>query len=146
MNNIIPFQPLDLPTDIQIVSAPDFPYYIFHKMNPSYYFRIYIEEIIDNEQNIPKKTLRAFKCDKNGKTDKNKDSEIIPPSQSMNMILNVNTFIWTLSDIPYSHRYIKKEIIERLRGITTNDRLTEINDLIIKTTKSHKLSITDDDE
>lgn len=146
MNDIITFQPLDLPSDIQIVSAPDFPYCIFHKTNPSYYFRIYIEEITDNEQNVTKTIVRAFKCDKNGKTDKNKDSEIIPQSQSMNMILNVNTFIWTLSDIPYSQRYIKKEIIERLRGITTNDKLTEINDLIIKTTKSHKLSNTDDDD
>jgi hypothetical protein len=146
MNDIIPFQSLDLPSDIQIVSAPDFPYYVFHKMNPSYYFRIFIEEIIDNQQNVSKTILRAFKCDKNGKTDKNKDSEIIPQSQQMNMILNVNTFIWTLSDIPYSHRFIKKEIIERLRGITTNDKLIEINELIIKTTKSHKLSNTDDDD
>lgn len=146
MNDIIPFQPLDLPTDIQIISAPDFPYYIFHKMNPSYYFRIYIEEIIDNEQNIPKTIIRAFKCDKNGKTDKNKDSELIPQSQSMNIILNINTFIWSLSDIPYSHRYIKKEIIERLRGITTNDKLVEINDLLIKTTKSHNSLNIEEDE
>ena len=75
MNDIIPFQPLDLPNDIQIVSAPDFPYYIFHKISPSYYFRIYIDEIKDNEQNIQKTIVRAFKCDKNGKTDKNKESE-----------------------------------------------------------------------
>lgn len=146
MNDIIPFQPLDLPTDIQIISAPDFPYYIFHKMNPSYYFRIYIEEIIDNEQNIPKTIIRAFKCDKNGKTDKNKDSELIPQSQSMNIILNINTFIWTLSDIPYSHRYIKKEIIERLRGITTNDKLVEINDSLVKMTKSHNSLNIEEDE
>ena len=146
MNDIIPFQPLDLPTDIQIISAPDFPYYIFHKMNPSYYFRIYIEEIIDNEQNILKTLIRAFKCDKNGKTDKNKDSELIPQSQSMNIILNINTFIWSLSDIPYSHRYIKKEIIERLRGITTNDKLVEINDSLVKMTKSHNSLNMEEDE
>lgn len=146
MNDIIPFQPLDLPADIQIVIAPDFPYYIFHKLNPSYYFRVYIEEITDISRNVPNTTIKAFKCDKNGKTDKNKDTEIIPLSKQNNSILNLNTFIWSISDIPYSHRYIKKEIIERLRGITTNDKLIEINDLIIKTTKLHKSSNTDDDE
>jgi hypothetical protein len=145
MNDIIPFQPLDLPPDIQIVIAPDFPYYIFHKLNPSYYFRIYIEEIIDNVKNIPQIIGRAFKCDKNGKTEKNKDSEIIPPFQQNSSIINVNTFIWSLSDIPYSQRHIKKEVIERLRGITINDKLIELNELIIKVTKSHK-STTEDDE
>jgi hypothetical protein len=145
MNDIIPFQPLDLPSDIHIVIAPDFPYYIFHKINPSYYFRVYIEEIIEPSQNVPKTIIRAFKCDKNGKTDKNKDTEIIPSSKQNNSILNLNTFIWSISDIPYSHRYIKKEVIERLRGITTNDKLIEINELIIKATKIHK-SNTDDDE
>jgi len=145
MNDIIPFQPLDLPADIQIVTAPDFPYYIFHKLNPSYYFKIYIEEIIDTTRNMPKTVIRAFKCDKNGKTEKNKDNEIIPPLQQNSSIINVNTFIWYMSDIPYSHRYIKNEIIERLRGITSNDKLSEINDLIIKTTTSHK-SNTEDDE
>jgi hypothetical protein len=129
MNDIIPFQPLDLPSDIQIVTSPDFPYYIFHKLNPSYYFRIYIEEIVDKQQTV----IRAFKCDKNGK---NKDSEIILPIPQNNSIINVNTFIWYLSDISYSQRYIKKEVIERLRGVITNDKLIEINDLIKNATKN----------
>ena len=129
MNDIIPFQPLDLPSDIQIVTSPDFPYYIFHKLNPSYYFRIYIEEIVDKQQTV----IRAFKCDKNGR---NKDSEIILPIPQNNSIININTFIWYLSDISYSQRYIKKEVIERLRGVITNDKLIEINDLIKNATKN----------
>lgn len=145
MNDIIPFQPLDLPADIQIVISPDFQYYIFHKSNPSYYFRIYIEEIIDNTRNIPKTIIRAFKCDKNGKTEKNKDSEIIPSSLHNNSIINLNTFIWSISDIHYSHRYIKKEVIERLRCITTSEKLIEINELLIKATKSHKSNMEEDE-
>ena len=99
----------------------------------------------DISHNGPKLIIRALKCDKNGKTEKNKENEIIPLSLQNSSIVNINTFIWHLSDIPYSHRYIKKEVIERLRGVITNDKLIEINNLIIKATTSHTLNMDDNE-
>ena len=99
---ILIFEPIDLPPDINIIVNDSCSYYVFHKIisNVSVYFTI---------EQLPNLLMESKKLTDLQKTD------VILFQSVLYYGNNVNEYLWKISDCNYSTRYLKLEIIERLR-------------------------------
>ena len=107
------FDTLDIPSDIEFSLDEKNVYYIFHDIRNNIYFRI----IIDNN------TLTRCICSQDGTINKT----II--SQDDN-ICDINDYLWKISNEKYNLRYIKLEIIERIRSIDDHLQLKRLLDFL----------------
>jgi len=110
------FQPLDIPPDISMI-LNDQNYYIFckeHDENEKTFFTV--------EYDMDKCQLVSFLVDA---------SNLKTPTRVFENVHfdgnNVNEYLWRLSSSGYNNRFIKLEIIERIRGYTD---IAELNRLI----------------
>jgi hypothetical protein len=109
------FEPLDLPPDIHIILDDNYNYYIFNKITEtkSTFFTIQQNDklecyLLDNFNITNIKVFEHIKYIGN----------------------NINTFLWKISDCKYDKRYIKLEIIERLRSIHDETDLLNLREII----------------
>ena len=109
------FEPLDLPPDIHIILHDSNDYYIFNKTNEinSTFFSIQKNDnlecyLLDNLNITNVKVFEHIKYVGN----------------------NINEYLWKISDCRYDKRYIKLEIIERLRCIHNENDLSNILQII----------------
>jgi hypothetical protein len=111
------FEPLDLPPDINIILNDDINNYIFHKMNgeKSIYFTI---------QKNEKSGLESVLLDNFKKTNYKLFEHIHYNGN------NVNLYLWKISDCNYERRFLKLEIIERLRLCRDESDLKNILEFI----------------
>jgi len=107
------FDTLDIPCDIEFSLDEKNLYYIFHDIRNNIYFRL----LIDNN------TFKRCICSQDGTMNKT----II--SQEDN-ICDINDYLWKISNEKYNLRYIKLEIIERIRSIDDNLQLKRLLDFL----------------
>ena len=107
------FDTLDIPSDIRVSLDDKNNYYIFHDLKNNTFFRI----LIDN--NI----LRRYSCNYDGTLIKN---AIVYDE----IIGDINDYLWKISSEKYSLRYIKLEIIERIRNIDDNTQFKRLLDFL----------------
>jgi hypothetical protein len=119
--DILKFDTLDLPPDIELISHPETNYFVFHKLtydlrNDSY-FRL---QIFGN-------SVTKCKCDMFGEIgtiEGEQDKEII--DNFIETYGDINHYLWKLSNEKYNIRFIKMELIERIRKITDVNHLKKI--------------------
>lgn len=117
MINIPIFEPLDIPPDIQYEISSTHDFYIFTKKSVDNTFVKFIFQI-----NPETKLIECI--DNDTKFRIYDDIEI-----SGN---NVNDFLWKISDCNYSERYLRLEVIERIRRIKSANSNRDIIDYIKK--------------
>jgi len=112
---ILMFEPLDLPPDIHIILDDTYNYYIFNKINESKstYFTI-----------LQKDTLECYLLENFNITNIKVFEHIKYDGY------HINNFLWKISDCKYDKRYIKLEIIERLRSIHNENDLLNLREYI----------------
>jgi hypothetical protein len=110
---ILIFEPMDLPPDIIIIINDTCSFYVFNKItgNNSVYFTI---EQSSNSL-MESKELTDLK-----KTDITLFESVCYHGN------NINEYLWKISDCNYGTRYIKLEIIERLRCCNNPNELKKI--------------------
>ena len=111
------FEPLDLPPDIRIVLNDDFKYYVFNKniCDELIYFTV------EKKENAFMESIILEKYEKT----ENKLFEHIQYDG-----YNVNEYLWKISDYNYERRFLKLEIIERLRCCNNENDLKNILEYI----------------
>ena len=107
--NVIKFDTLDIPDDIKISLHDCNLYYIFYDMTEDIHFRLFIENNL----------LTRYNCNEYG---------ILKQSSSIiiNNELDVNNYLWSISTQKYNIRFIKLELIERLRNINDVNQIKKI--------------------
>lgn len=110
------FEPLDLPPDISIVLNDNFKYYIFNKN--------ICEELIYFTVEKNNALMESIILEKYEKTE-NKLFENIQYDG-----YNVNEYLWKISNYNYECRFLKLEIIERLRCCNNQIDLQKILEYI----------------
>ncbi len=107
------FDTLDVPMDIQVSLDDKNNFHIFHDLKNNTFFRI----ITDNN------TLKRFPCTHDGTLIKN---SIVYDD----IIGCINDYLWKISSEKYSLRYIKLEIIERIRNIDDHVQIKRLLDFL----------------
>ena len=107
------FDTLDIPCDIEFSLDEKNLYYIFHDIRNNIYFRL----LIDNN------TLKRCICSQDGTINKT----IICQEDN---ISDINDYLWKISNEKYNLRYIKLEVIERIRSIDDNLQLKRLLDFL----------------
>jgi len=107
--NVIKFDTLDIPDDIKLTLHDCNLYYIFYDINEDIYFRLFIENNL----------LTRYNCNESGTL-----------KQSSAMIIHnefdINNYLWSISNQKYNMRFIKLELIERLRNINDINQIKKI--------------------
>lgn len=116
MFNLPYFEPLDLPPDISYEFCPNQNIFIFTKKEVSFVIQInpknsqlecyhYVDTIISSERIFVDIEYSDF---------------------------NVNELLWKISDCQYSTRFLKLEVIERVRQLSLDNQISDINDYLKK--------------
>jgi hypothetical protein len=110
---ILIFEPIDLPSDIKIIVNDTCSFYVFNKItaDSSVYFTI--EQ--SSSSLMESKELNDFK--KTG---------VVLFETVCYYGNNVNEYLWKISDCNYVTRYLKLEIIERLRCCNNPNEIKKI--------------------
>ena len=107
------FDTLDIPSDIQLSLDDKNKYYIFHDLKSNTFFRILVEN----------NTLRRYPCSHDGTLIKNAIAY-----DEING--DINDYMWKISSEKYSLRYVKLEIIERIRNIDDTAQVKRLLDFL----------------
>jgi len=108
------FDTLDIPPDIEIISYPEAPYFIFHNMINNSYFRI----IIQNE-----KIIHRICCSNGTLIEMNNIN-------NHHIIGDINQYLWNLSNEKYNLRFTKLELIERIRKLHDDSQIKKVVDYL----------------
>jgi len=111
--NIIKFDTLDIPNDIKITLHDCNLYYIFYDINDDIYFRLFVENNL----------LKRHNCNENG-------TLLSTTPLFVNSDLDVNNYLWSISKEKYNVRFIKLELIERLRNIDDIYQIKKITEYL----------------
>lgn len=110
---ILIFEPIDLPPDIKIVVNDTCSFYVFNKIREdnSVYFTIEqsSNSLMESKELIDFKKTGVTLFEKVGYYGN-----------------NVNEYLWKISDCNYGTRYLKLEIIERLRCCNNPNEIKKI--------------------
>lgn len=126
MINIPIFQPLDLPPDISYEISDCGNFYIFTKNRA------------DNSR-------QQFIISMNNLTNKLECYDFIDKEISQNRIFlsleyeknNMNELLWKISEYNYSFRYLRLELIERVRKITNEHNIKDVLECLKKYNKDY---------
>ena len=132
MRTLSLFEPLDLPPDIHILINNSSDTYVFQKGDLFF--------IIGQEEEEGS-TFIFFVCDNNGKTNGDRVFEDIYPNKTQ----NINDLLWKISDYPYNRRFLRLEMIERMRHIKNEQDLDDIISFLKKYNINQNGNITDSD-
>jgi hypothetical protein len=113
------FQPIDIPPDISMI-LNDQNYYIFCK---------------ENEENEKMYFTVEYEIDKNQMVSFLVDASYVKTSTLLFEHVyfygnNVNEYLWRISSSGYNNRFIKLEIIERIRSYTDISQLNRLNSFL----------------
>jgi hypothetical protein len=110
---ILIFEPMDLPPDIKIIVNDTCSFYVFNKITDdnSVYFTI------EQSPNVLMESKELIDLKKTG---------VILFETVCYYGNNVNEYLWKISDCNYRTRYLKLEIIERLRCCNNPNEIKKI--------------------
>ena len=110
---ILIFEPMDLPPDIKIIVNDTCSFYVFNKITDdnSVYFTI------EQSPNLLMESKELIDLKKTG---------VILFETVYYYGNNVNEYLWKISDCNYRTRYLKLEIIERLRCCNNPNEIKKI--------------------
>jgi len=116
MLNLPYFEPLDLPPDINYEYCPNQNIFIFTKQDTSFVIQI----------NPKSSKLECYNY-----VDTNIGHDRAFANIEYNNF-NVNELLWKISDCQYSSRFLKLELIERVRQLSLENQVSDINDYLKK--------------